>query len=398
MEKETSHGTIRRDKLYLLEFPGIVRDEEKALELLQGENNIKKEFQKEHGEIDFRPRKTDPFSHPLTGRIDKARLILLFEKEGCSVMEKTCSFSGLFDLQYRPSPQKEAAVAQALEKLDPMDTQTLRNMARELGLDKTHVLEDTTDVMPPPVLCTHRIPFFSRARTRSPLGKPPTSSYLVTFDCPFPKTEIGLPKTPSEHLPALRRLFQERSIATRTYITEKLPFIEKEALKDILPYCAVYYNNGPWRGCWAKRDFNPKTDPNTRHYQTVFIKGTLLEDIGDPLFRTKDRFVFDGKKLSSEIQLLQYCDLTDPAIRVLIDSAPIRAEPSFVDGWLPDRTKIRLKAAIREKIKEILLGFDLAKIDAKHHQKIKTYLYAVEKLFTPIKKKGNEEYEILESD
>lgn len=72
----------------------------------------------------------------------------------------------------------------------------------------------------------------------------------------------------------LRLIFEERPIWTRgavVYHIRTIPEVNKERIKQLLPYVAYYWMNGPWRTLWTKFGYDPRKDPEAKMYVCLFL-------------------------------------------------------------------------------------------------------------------------------
>eukprot|EP00795_Rhopilema_esculentum_P010544 gene10544-19273_t len=69
-------------------------------------------------------------------------------------------------------------------------------------------------------------------------------------------------------LEELRELFRERPMWSRTALVCHLSTeIKNERLKQLLPYVAFYWLNGPWRALWNRFGYDPRKLPEAKIYQ-----------------------------------------------------------------------------------------------------------------------------------
>ncbi|OEH77481.1 hypothetical protein cyc_02956 [Cyclospora cayetanensis] len=124
--------------------------------------------------------------------------------------------------------------------------------------------------------------------------------------------------------------------------------------------------DGPFRGCLCRLGYDPRTDPHSRHYQTI--------DFRDPYFRTanwkataaiggqlpsagqqqrEDAFLAPPSRPS---QVYQLCAIQDPEIRQLLHEAPALPVFSNETGWLHKDTLKTLRALMALKSKRMRSG------------------------------------------
>lgn len=81
---------------------------------------------------------------------------------------------------------------------------------------------------------------------------------------------------------------------------------------------------GPWRDACVIYGLDPRLDPKYRMYQTVFFQMDTYRPKNIPVDEQKESHVFDGKRVTKDGRCFQLCDVTDPMVRILIDTKDIR--------------------------------------------------------------------------
>jgi len=158
-----------------------------------------------------------------------------------------------------------------------------------------------------------------------------------------PKADLPPEETLTPYLQTLianvRSELQHRPIITRHYLFNKLGWDKRDRLREALVYCGYYFETGPWREALISWGVDPRKDPSFRQYQTVSFMS--YQSTGLPRRHyVYDRHIqklarmsaqelehehtFDGVHASSTGNLFQFCDITDPVIRGILDTEDIR--------------------------------------------------------------------------
>jgi general transcription factor 3C polypeptide 5 (transcription factor C subunit 1) len=89
---------------------------------------------------------------------------------------------------------------------------------------------------------------------------------------------------------------------------------------------------GAWKDTLISYNLDPRTDPKYRVYQTLAfhslyldpsrMKGKSKEELAVPRF---EDHIFNGQLASAENRTWQLCDISDPLIQKLVETAQIPA-------------------------------------------------------------------------
>ncbi|XP_066142371.1 general transcription factor 3C polypeptide 5 [Euwallacea fornicatus] len=148
-----------------------------------------------------------------------------------------------------------------------------------------------------------------------------------------------------------KKAFEERPIWIKSALMH-CANLKAESAKIVLP--AVAYNclNGPWRSCWIKFGYNPIIDPNSRIYQILDFR--VRHSIGVQFkIKTKRRpfwtkvnsanldsthYVLKPNEIPPARQMFyQYCDIHLPEVQDMLAKLPKLASSIKYDpknGWL----------------------------------------------------------------
>lgn len=168
---------------------------------------------------------------------------------------------------------------------------------------------------------------------------------------------------------SVRAELAQRPIITRHLLYNTIGWDKRDRIREVAPYCGYFFESGPWREALILFGIDPRTDPKYRKYQTIsfmsFLKigrracrslyliGALelTNRIGTarsrymfdkhvrelarmPATELQTQHTFDGVNVSHTGNLFQFCDISDPLIRKILDTDDIRTTcaPTF-QGW-----------------------------------------------------------------
>ncbi|XP_045766921.1 general transcription factor 3C polypeptide 5 [Maniola jurtina] len=300
---------LHRD-LYCVLFPGIVKNDEKAIECMGGLKGISQCYSQSNKKrlgMSFQPenpfiRKMYADSKPTAGvllslKVKKTRNGNEIKREVISTsvvgsVKKINKFESMCDYQYFPvtTPVMKSNTPQCfLEQILPS------------GVDQFHFIEE-----PAPMFITPS----SFARLDKPINYFYTEkryikaslkdeSMMVDDDVHKSRVDRGLPIARytfnlSEDLPlephnyylkrkatresiypplkeefeTVKKLFDERPIWSLNLIKYHTK-IKINSLKVIVPCLGIYMKEGPWRMMWVKYGYDPRKEPGARIYQTL---------------------------------------------------------------------------------------------------------------------------------
>ena len=145
----------------------------------------------------------------------------------------------------------------------------------------------------------------------------------------------------------------------------------QKALRYALPYVAYAYKSGPYRSAYFKYGVNPRLSSEYAIYQVEHFRiytveeeqqrkkkerkdkanGNLMRDDVD----IELRYRFTGNNLP-DVRMMQFCDITDPALHDLIHNSEYRDEASMDDGWYKSGDINAIRRALRTKLVAIKKG------------------------------------------
>ena len=168
---------------------------------------------------------------------------------------------------------------------------------------------------------------FLRFRDEEPAPSKPTAQ---TLEKEPDETEQQLIKT-------LEDLFLKRAIWQRASLEEVLGLQSSDwRLGVALRRVSYLFLDGPWRKCYVRLGYDPRSDPNARRLQMIDFRDPFLRAnpvTERPAGRPDVHF---RQAPVNRSQLYQLCDIEDPGIEALLNGPGrmIKADPHT--GWLAE--------------------------------------------------------------
>jgi general transcription factor 3C polypeptide 5 (transcription factor C subunit 1) len=228
---------------------------------------------------------------------------------------------------------------------------------------------------------------------------------LIDKDVPQgPKESLPPESVLSPYLQSLianiRAELERRPIITRHLLYNRLGWDKRDKLRQAAIYCGYFFESGPWREALIKWNVDPRTDPSYRMYQTVSFLS--YRKSGNRHFKPSDKHVqklthvdpselvdqhkFDGKHVSNTGNLFQFCDITDPLIRCILDTDDIRTTCApTAQGWYHSGTWAKATVILKDKMNCILTGQG---VDETLYERVLTWpeLWADDEIYSPYKR------------
>ncbi|KAH7310361.1 RNA polymerase III transcription factor IIIC subunit-domain-containing protein [Rhexocercosporidium sp. MPI-PUGE-AT-0058] len=261
---------------------------------------------------------------------------------------------------------------------------------REFKLDQRRGWKPNEDIVPPPIMSSHALPFNwgwhqavhltqeqdqNGERILVNHSKPEKGGvqYLGhdVQDIPFePDRDEPADEAILQLIATLKQVMEERPIWTRRSLLNRVgnvPGIYQ--FKQAIPFVGYQFKGGPWRDALIKFGVDPRKDPKYRQYQTFFfqfneeserVEGEPWRDNRQSFTISKkhgithtndDTHVFDGKKLTLDGKIWQVCDITVPLLVNLMKDAPYRDQCEILaDGWYCNGTIAKFKGIMKTKL------------------------------------------------
>ncbi|VDO03357.1 unnamed protein product [Rodentolepis nana] len=310
-------STLPSREFFVLRYPGIVNNHERAIETLGGLQALNKTFNSitRRLRLSFRPEML--FAKPVYGDHRSTTSLIILAKqlrnkrtgeiklvaEVVGTATRLYCFNGMVDFQYGPF-QKAAASTPGQTSNESSSSQDNFQVFYDQLLVKepSRVLDSyfATPNMPlflPPLLFTRLDQptvycYSSRFRMNQyveleqnsqqhPYHRKERKSFaiFVNFGDPIPEAAhpgalLAVTSQGNQTRKLARdveKLFQHRPIWSKAALVHSLKWkrIREFAIKTILPAYAYYVPNGPWGRVWVKFGYDPCKHSSSRVYQTV---------------------------------------------------------------------------------------------------------------------------------
>ncbi|KAJ5182485.1 RNA polymerase III transcription factor subunit [Penicillium capsulatum] len=321
-------------------------------------------------------------------------------------IERTHVFRGMPD--FVSSTANSAFSNRFREMILPYELDKLK----EFDIEMSKGAQKNADLIPPPSYSHETVPFNWMYRqnpgvvqTEGEAGQHLTynsqqalkvRTHLVVYDIPQVPDKPSANLRPLESLDSNLRtvigivqdLFNERPAWTRRAIRNYLPSDDLQyLLRHAIPYVGYIFRSGPWRDAILKYGYDPRIDPESRHYQTFMFRllpresetetmrgggrrhnlprmdGEVRyqdEDSGSPK-PPLDTHIFKGQlPLCRDGRIWMATDIKDPLLvnALYPPNAPesvVRSTCDIVtDGWFQNGTLGKVKTVMRAKIQSLI--------------------------------------------
>ncbi|KAL1512478.1 hypothetical protein ABEB36_002063 [Hypothenemus hampei] len=378
------------ETLVRIEYPGNVKNCEKAIETLGGIEEIQKAVDGNKLELSFHPK--SQYIKGCIGDVDRSLGILIkaqkllngdISYDVIGVSDMNFKFNRMCDFQYLPlvttdKPETEQSKVDyvhnkiILDKIPTLDW-FIKKTPNETPLFLTSVSYARFDQPQIRFESNSYETFHSMVRNDAPqlsdLSKKKMKAKVCISSIRLPlHKNINIPKEPpqralenvkskflQQQLKNVRPLFDERPIWTKAAILHKAN-VNQDSAKQILPCIAYYCYSGPWRTCWIRLGYNPVNDYNSRIYQILDfrIRATEGMQMKVKAKRTTSNNLsksFTSKKVTDAHYIIrpnqipparqmfyQYCDILFPEVQEMLSKLPKLPSTAKFDsknGWLP---------------------------------------------------------------
>ncbi|CCX09210.1 RNA polymerase III transcription factor IIIC subunit-domain-containing protein [Pyronema domesticum] len=415
--------TVPDKKIICIEHPAIIRNVEKGIATLGGEEALQK-LAASNGNmaLHLRFRPEDPMQAPIESRSVPTKNLLLkitipkrrrkrksgesgasttkpeepkydslleriqasndnYKVEAIGMIDKTVRFRDMANFQWNLS--RSAFV----EKLKDKFGDATYEKIQEFQLSDMRA-DPNSEILPPPLFSNTVIPHTYNFRQNPAVkralidGKtkllnfqaaPKTLTPMVHIsiaDIPEKPTNIpsyeSLDSLHKECVDNLRALFDQRPIWTRRALYNNFPKHLQTLVRFAMAHVAYMWRAGPWRDTCVLYGLDPRNDPKYRIYQSVFFQ--IETNKSRPSYPTHHNIneashIFDGKRLIRDGRCFQLCDVTDPLLVQIINTESLRKSCDPTDGWYRHSTLTKIKSIMKAKIQGIAIGKPLTDAD-----------------------------------
>lgn len=316
------------EPVLMIEYPGFVKNVDKALATMGGLSSIEKVSKNEKDRLELKFRKSDPYSHPALGdRNAKKCLVLRLTRrtqqaersnqevsiEVIGKVQASYSFDTLAEFQFLPMQRTNMV---DIFKSDELNRGVQWTRTREsLDPKYTSILDDLLPIKNPfdgnlkqfnpdaPLLLlpaifsrfdtprdVHQCPSkfrskemrdeFERQQRNSIIGrtrkKRSTMTYLLNFGDPVPlqapeklvQEREALTNVEHSLVPRLRECFARQKVWSKAAICYDLHCTFQD-VKYAIPLVAYHWVNGPFRTLWCEYGYDPHQDKSSKIYQAL---------------------------------------------------------------------------------------------------------------------------------
>ncbi|KAM3964804.1 general transcription factor IIIC subunit l(2)37Cd [Aphomia sociella] len=350
-------------KLVCVQFPGIVKNNEKALQCLGGLKNISQVYSQPNKKrlgLSFQP--DNPYVKQIYADIKKTAGVVLKirvkkTKENNEVKREILSttvvgrvtkifkFESLCDFQYLPVVEKPGSSQGQciLEKLFPsgLNDSSFMSEPSHLFIVPSHF---TRSDKPIGYMYTGR-----RFQEKKGTEDEDNLHYRLRLERGLPN--VGVPFNLIDNFPAgpiqfyidqkieriatfpifqkeyelVEKLFEERPIWSTNLVKFRTK-LRSQSLKIILPCLGFSMKSGPWRMLWVKYGYDPRKDPAARMYQSLDFRVRQMVGI-DSVVNTREQTHY--KRADRVRQLQKRKNTNDPSANEEISEACVYFRPGI---------------------------------------------------------------------
>ncbi|KAH3680340.1 hypothetical protein WICMUC_000407 [Wickerhamomyces mucosus] len=403
-----------------IEFPLKVKNLDKALDLVGGENSILRSCQ-DHSVNPLELRFTsNRYEHPIQADVSTSEQILIkislpvkeleenngnirktlrcLHKQGhkpayiqpVAIINKSFRFRELSDFQFQT---KNNEIVQRFEKsAHQLKYSNLKQSLKfEQDLEPYKPSKDGSyQLPPPPRFSSIRFPFdYGYKKNNATMEKEgklivrnkhiKLHSMIIKYDDKIPQgpsselvTQLDIFKKESNEnsifkdilktIDILNNLFSTKPIWIRKHLEAILPNHLKPSLKHALPQVSYTFTKGPWRQAYIKFGIDPKSSNEFAKYQTGSFR---VNDYRKSLV-TKNYITDRPNDVASiflfngeelpATLLFQIENLIDPLIAKMIKESTYQEQADFDDGWFDKLTMAKIRYIVPYKLKSLVNG------------------------------------------
>lgn len=308
----------------MIEYPGFVKNLDKALNTLGGTESINKVFESQKERLELKFRKSDPLAHAAYGdRVPKKCLVLRIQKSKKDKDSFSISVVGKINTAYKFDTMAEFQWL-PMQRINPVDQikskqlhdgVTIKRTPESLNPRYASILDDILPIKNPfdntlknfnsdaPLLILPAIfsrfdtpreihqphpkfrskemrEEFERQQSLSIIGrtrkKRSTMSYLLNFGDSVPlkppdklvEERTMLSASERSLVPRLKECFDKQKVWSKAALCYELNCTVMD-VKYTLPLVAFHYLTGPFRTMWVKYGYDPHKDSSSKVLQTL---------------------------------------------------------------------------------------------------------------------------------
>uniref|UniRef100_A0A914EN94 General transcription factor 3C polypeptide 5 n=1 Tax=Acrobeloides nanus TaxID=290746 RepID=A0A914EN94_9BILA len=392
----------------LIEYPGIIRNVEKALETLGGLTNISSSYASGRAlELKYRPdnlyhnglqAERKNLTDVVSGKLHLA-IKIRRRKSSVTIQQATClgmvssiySFKNMSDFQYLPLRRHNDFFEDLVPKLVPNDLASALSWWDRFEEEPNSI----PNFLPPYLFSRYNTPSTKMLCTEMDRNMDLTKSsghgknlrverkaltVTVLAKDPFPEApteeavnDVNIRCKNEEPHRLLYALFHERPMWTRAAITLKTG-LEENLLKILLAKFAFYISSGPWGRLWCRFGYDPRIEPESLQYQTVMVTFRQHQSIPErqrlkvsgndrgaaPVLTNKEAPYIDFAYKSGQLPAVRQmwyciCDINLPEAQKILKQEFILTAKKYDDvhGWLPPDAISEIRKAIKNDVSKV---------------------------------------------
>lgn len=361
------------DQMIMVEYPGFVKNHEKALATLGGLESIERIVSSQNDRLELKFRKADPFAHPAYGDREPKKCLVMRIRKSERISESddqdeasfsitiigkiqtSYKFDTMAEFQWLPMQRINESKGSHIDPEKIHSGFTITRSPESLNPEYIPILDDVLPIRDPfdntlktfnpeaPLLLLPAV--FSRFNTPREIHQPhpkfrskemreeferqqrmsiigrtrkkrSTMSCIKNFDDPAPSE-------PPEKLVKERSVLSAQELILKPRLEccfERQRVWSKAALchelncstmdiKYILPLVAYHYINGPFRTMWVRYGYNPHEDSSSKILQTLDFRYKNPQDNSGYSRRSIHQYQLPMRKNPDKMRNKQQLDL-----------------------------------------------------------------------------------------
>lgn len=406
-ENPTRFQSVSTKKLVFIEYPGFIKNVDKMLETLGGEERVSETYRsgKQRLQMTYRPEDLNAHNAcadllPFTGLLMKVRRRKKkgsdeyeYQQDILGISRDKYKFQTLMDYQYlTPEPLWEYFKSIHTSELGNTEFPPYFAPPVFARLDSPGVYQYKPDLVTG-IKTVSKTPEVGIDSIRKRRHTESMAALFSTADIPNKATEKAtaiienLKKGPDiEAIQKLEKMFNERPLWSKLAIS-CLVDVTPERLKKILQYFSYYWLSGPWRTLWCRMGYDPRKDPKAKYFQMVEFRlrrskenkksykmmvparrsnkdylprnlrnnvsrapasKSVLAACNEPEYKEegdKEPYIFHpDKMIHSRSMMLQLCDIHDPPVQLIVkENDGKETRCDEKEGWFPHGTMGRIR-------------------------------------------------------
>ena len=389
-----------------VEYPGLVKDEDKMIETLGGLDHISHVFSESNRKLELKFRPGVPGAKPTSGELKDDTGILIKVKRMKNVktgeikvvhevvgsITGTYKFEGFCDFQLLPMEKTKDDEYKSIR--DELVVKKLMS-TKDMKEDST---EKSTLFLPPMAFSRMDTPqdyqfrkemrsekiekdmpdnIIGRTRQRRSLF-----NMFLTYDAetiPDGPQEQALQQVKAfavekKNIAEIRAMFQQQPIWLKAELAHKVKTPHKH-LKYILPVVAYYFSSGPWRNQWIRFGYDPRKQPEAAELQTLDYRLRMgagarqLVQSKRKTIMTKHKVVNSSKARTSLIEVTDKFAKEGPSQDMLAEKEEkVKDAYLFRSGRLPPSRQIfyQLKNICLPEVNLLITKYKISQCDEKN--------------------------------